>query len=344
MQYNWINEDYESDGVVKLAHEALTLRFGHWSGPGGVERDFFTKLISSVSGKSVEIVDDNFRGNVDINIESVYGASSTPELKSRLYRFVHSHLPGGIPFEGGIHTPNQQPSTKAKLNIFFTAENERPPEGIWNLYFSFDSHSFGGRNHYLPLWWITTTDLLFPKISPWLGKSVTLDELATGRKPDYESREKFCVAFIGKAYPFRMHALSALSKIGKVDVYGGLARNTKKSENVTKFEIAKDYKFFFAFENDLYPGYVTEKAPEAWATGAVPLYWGLDQNKTLNPDALINLVDFSNLDEYVEKVKEVGASKEKWDAIASQPLLLKRPNLEEIKAALLVALESAKVL
>lgn len=329
---------------MKQADKELTLRFGHWSGPDGVERDFFAKLISSVSSKSVEVVDDNFKGNVDINIESVYGASSTPELKSRLYRFAYSHLPGGIPFEGGIHTPNQQPSIKAKLNIFFTAENERPPEGIWNLYFSFDSHSFGGRNHYLPLWWITTTDLLYPKISPWLGKSVTLDELATGRESHYEKREKFCVAFIGKAYPFRMHALTALSKIGKVDVYGGLARNSKKSKNVSKFEVAKEYKFFFAFENDLYPGYVTEKAPEAWATGAVPLYWGLDPNKTLNPDALINLADYATLDEYVEKVREVEGSREKWEAIASQPLLLNKPNLDEIKAALLVALESSKVL
>ncbi len=336
--------EYESDGAVKRADEALTIRFGHWSGPGGVERDFFARLISSVSGKSTEIVDDNFRGKVDINIESVYGASSTPELKSRIYRFVHSHLPGGIPFVGGVHTPNQQPSIKAKLNIFFTAENERPPEGVWDLYFSFDSHSFGGRNHYLPLWWITTTDLLFPKVSPWLGKSVTLDELTKVRESNYESREKFCVAFIGKAYPFRMHALTALSKIGKVDVYGELARNSKKSENVTKFEIAKDYKFFFAFENDLYPGYITEKAPEAWATGAIPLYWGLDPNRTLNPDALINLADFSNLDQYVEKVKEVEVSKEKWEAIASQPLLLKKPNLEEIKAALKIALVSSKVL
>jgi len=232
---------------------------------------------------------------------------------------MHSHLPGGIPFNGGKHTPNQQPSVKAKLNIFFTPENERPPEGIWNLYFSFDLHSFGGRNHYLPLWWITTTDLLFPKISPWLGKSVSIDELSSAREPDYENRTKFCVAFIGKAYPFRI---------------------SEKS----KFEIGKQYRFFYAFENDLYPGYVTEKAPEAWATGAIPLYWGLDANMSLNPNALINLADFSNLEDYIERVREVENSRDLWSSIASQPLLLQKPNLEIIKEALYKALIQAKVL
>lgn len=326
------------------SESSLSLRFGHWSGPGGVEREFFCKLLGAVSGRRVEVLEDNYNGSVDVGIESVYGASSVPDLSSRVYRFMHSHLPGGIPFNGGKHTPNQQPSVKAKLNIFFTPENERPPEGIWNLYFSFDLHSFGGRNHYLPLWWITTTDLLFPKISPWLGKSVSINELSSAREPDYENRTKFCVAFIGKAYPFRMHSLTALSKIGKVDVYGELARNTKKFSEKSKFEIGKQYRFFYAFENDLYPGYVTEKAPEAWATGAIPLYWGLDANMSLNPNALINLADFSNLEDYIERVREVENSRDLWTSIASQPLLLQKPNLEIIKEALYKALIQAKVL
>ena len=328
---------------MMFGNKELSVRFGHWSGPGGVERVFFCKLLEIVSGRRIEVLNDDFRGSVDINIESVYGANTLPDLSSRAYRFMHSHMPNGIPFDGGKHTPNQQPSIRAKVNIFFTPENERPPEGNWDMYFSFDLHGFNSRNHYLPLWWITTTDLLFPKVSPWLGKSVTLDELTKHRVPDYENRTKFCVAFIGKAYPFRMHSLTALSKIGKVDVYGGLARNSKRSTDISKFEIGKKYRFFYAFENDLYPGYVTEKAPEAWATGAVPLYWGLDANKSLNPAALINLSDFSNLENYIERVREVNASRELWTSIASQPLIIQSPSLEAIKEALYRALLQARL-
>lgn len=319
---------------VGFSTKTITMRFGHWSGPFGVEREFFSRLISETSGCSVEIKSDEYGGPVDVNIESVYGASSVPDLQSRMYRFIHSKMPGGIPFDGGRHTPNQQPSIRSKLNIFFTAENERPPEGKWDLYFSFDVHSFRNRNHYLPLWWITTTDLLFPKVSPWLGKPVTINELMNPRATSFQNRKKFCVAFIGKAYPFRMHSLSALSQIGKVDVYGEIARNSKRSGAVNKYEIAQEYRFFYAFENDLYPGYVTEKAPEAWATGAVPLYWGLDVTNSLNSKAMINLADFGSLDDFIENVREINDSEEKWTRIASQPLLIKEPSLDQIKSAL----------
>jgi hypothetical protein len=127
-----------------------------------------------------------------------------------------------------------------------------------------------------------------------------------------------------------MHALTALSKVGKVDVYGGIARNTPRNSAIEKFKIAQDYKFVFAFENDLFPGYVTEKAPEAWATGSIPLYWGFDIRKSFNSAAMLNLMDFPNLDSYVEAVAEVEKSESKWLEIANQPLLLERPSLESV--------------
>ena len=40
--------------------------------------------------------------------------------------------------------------------------------------------------------------------------------------------------------------------------------------------VARNYRYFLCFENDLYPGYVTEKPIEAWASGSVPLWRGID--------------------------------------------------------------------
>lgn len=34
------------------------------------------------------------------------------------------------------------------------------------------------------------------------------------------------------------------------------------------------YKFTIAFENQSYPGYVTEKIADALMAGTVPIYWG----------------------------------------------------------------------
>jgi hypothetical protein len=135
-----------------------------------------------------------------------------------------------------------------------------------------------------------------------------------------------------------MQAISALSAIGKVDVFGGIARNAGRKAALEKYETSKKYKFVFAFENDLFPGYVTEKAPEAWATGAIPLYWGSDPSGYLNQDAMINLANFQNLETFTNRVHEVFNNPQAWHRIANQPILRKKPNLDEVFSVIRTAL------
>lgn len=312
-----------------MEKDDVTLRFSHWAGPVGAESVFFSELIFRATGRKTRIVNDQSK-KVDIEIESVYGATNSNTLVTRARRFVSSHLPGGIDFANPDNSPNQQPSGNARFNIFFTGENERPPQGRWDAYLSFDLNSYKNRNEYLPLWWITSSNILVPTVSPYLGRPITIEQMLKERSTNYQSRKKFCVAFIGKAYPFRMHSIAALSDIDKVDVFGAIARNTKQTSALEKFEIAQDYRFVYSFENDYYPGYVTEKLPEAWATGGVPLYWGSDVTKTMNPASFINAGDYESLEKFVEHVSVVNASEELWSSIAKQPLLLSPPNIEKV--------------
>jgi hypothetical protein len=310
----------------------VTIRFSKWNAPiedYPEEEKVFVELMSMALRRAIKVVYEK-KGKVDIGIESVYGARNVPKLSSRSKRFVQSHIPGGIRFDGGFHTPNQQPTDRARFSVFYTGENERPPEGAWDLYLSFDLHSYRGRNAYLPLWWLTCSDLITPTVAPFLGKALTLAQMLSPRETRLDKRTKFCAAFIGKAYPFRMHALSALSSIGKVDVFGGIARNTRQSRADFKYEVSQQYKFVFCFENDLFPGYVTEKAPEAWGTGAVPLYWGSDPKGYLNQKAMLNLANYPTLENYVEGLAKVNEDKDLWMEIANQPFLQKRPNLDEV--------------
>jgi len=315
----------------------LSVSFANWPNPIGPSEEIFAKLLSLALGREVVVqIEPNLQ--VDICIESVYGRTELPNFQARTYRFLASHTKSGIDFSKRKYSPNQQPSRKAKYSIFFTGENERPPFGDWDCYLSFDLNSYGGRNAYLPLWWITSSDLIQPTVSPYLGRPITINEMLEPRDVDYKSRKKFCVAFIGKAYPFRMQAIAALSSIGKVDVYGGIARNSGKTAAREKFETAQKYKFVFAFENDLFPGYVTEKAPEAWATGAIPLYWGSDPLGYLNQEAMINLANYQNLDKFMRRVSEVSDDSHLWQDIANQPILKKRPNLDEVISVIRTAL------
>jgi hypothetical protein len=309
--------------------QPVTLRFAHWAGPVGQELHFFRELFERATNRPVEIVQDP-SSTVDIQLESVYGGGNIPKFQTRAKRYVKSHLPGGINFDDPLFSTNQQPTGRANFHIFFTGENERPPQGRWDAYLSFDVHSYDGRNSYLPLWWITSSDILVPTVSPYLGRPITIDQMMKHREVDFEKREKFCVAFIGKAYPFRMQSIAALSKIGKVDVFGAIARNTKKTRAIEKFEIAQKYKFVFAFENDHFPGYVTEKLPEAWATGAVPLYWGADITRSMNPDAFMNAADYPTIEDFVTAVAGVAKSPKEWRKIAESPLIINRPSIDGV--------------
>ena len=281
----------------------VTLRFCRWPNPVSEGERVFAVLIEKAINRKVEIVTSD-KGRVDIEIESVYGRNEIPNLTTRAYRFLASHTKQGINFSREKYSTSQQPSGDSDFSVFFTGENERPPFGNWDAYLSFDQHSYGGKNAYLPLWWLTSSDLIMPVVSPYLGKAITIEQMLSKRTTNYEERDKFCVAFIGKAYPFRMQAIAALSKIGKVDVFGGISRNQNRSTAKKKYDTAQNYKFVFAFENDLFPGYVTEKAPEAWATGAVPLYWGLDTCGYINQKSLLNLVNYNNLEESITLIEK----------------------------------------
>jgi len=315
----------------------VTLRFGHWPNEVSGGERVFADLISLAINRPVRIVADH-NSKAEIQIESVYGRNPIPDFRARTYRFLASHTRSGIDFSKSKYSPNQQPSKMAKYSIFFTGENERPPYGDWDCYLTFDLNSYGGKNAYLPLWWITSSDLIRPTVSPYLGRSITLEEMLTPRESNYKNRKKFCVAFIGKAYPFRMQAIAALSAIGKVDVFGGIARNSGRKAASEKYATSQQYKFVFAFENDLFPGYVTEKAPEAWATGAIPLYWGSDPLGYLNQNAMVNLANYQNLEKFTQRVGEISNDPQEWQSIANQPILKKRPNLDEVVSVIRNAL------
>ena len=313
--------------------DSATIRFSRWAGDIEEGLVFFSFLIEPIIGKKLKLV-ENPQIDVDIEISSVYGDPGPTDLKSKIARLFHAKTPGGVPFGSWAKGFNLQPNKRAKVNIFFTGENERPPFGDWDAYLSFDLHNFDGKNAYLPLWWITCTDLAGERSAPYLGETVTVETLLKSRIVNFSERKRFCVAFIGKAYPFRMQSLNAISKIESVEVYGAIARKDVKS----KFAASKEFRFVFAFENDLYPGYVTEKVIEAWATGAIPLYWGSDPKEYINPEAMINLADFESLTEFVAFVEKVNTTPELWEKIAAQPILLKAPDLTEVTDVLKRAL------
>ncbi len=111
-----------------------------------------------------------------------------------------------------------------------------------------------------------------------------------------------------------------------MDVYGRATRKIIESPHT----IARLYNFILCFENDIYPGYVTEKPFEAYLSGAIPLYNGFDKLNFLNPDATINLFQYNSLSDWIDYIKEVDSDASLYKSIYVQPLLIKRPSIEPV--------------
>ena len=93
-------------------------------------------------------------------------------------------------------------------------------------------------------------------------------------------------------------------------------------------EILKKYAFNLCPENSLYPGYYTEKIPEAFLSKSLPISWADSNiNCDFNDKSFVNLLHYSkdNFTEIISLLKEENFLKK----FTNEPLLLKEPNLDD---------------
>jgi len=306
--------------------KTISLRFRDF--PLGSDMSALKSLIEIASELEVKICEDVSK-LVDVEITGPYGGVSdsykTPLIK-RASRGVLSQITKGEHVSIPSLAVGLTPNPLARINIWYTGENERPPFGKWDLLLGFDAKLPSKNNFYLPLWIFTSTDLISKlDISFWGRKEPTIIELLKSRELK-EQKEKFACAFIGKNYPIRLHAINELRKIGKVDVFGQGSRRIVERPS----EIAKQYRFTICFENDLYPGYVTEKPFEAYLSGTIPIYYGIDSEQFLNPSALLNLDNFDSLDKWLYRIDKLNSDPTLYEITYSEPLLLKSPDLSDL--------------
>lgn len=285
----------------------------------------FLELVKIATGKEVILVPVTNKG-IDIAFCGPYHGGVGDYKNSLLRKAIRAGVskigPGRHLLVSGI-AGGVQPLDNARKNVWFTGENERPPFGEWDAYFSFEIDDMGGKNVYWPMAWLAT-NLLFPNASSTLWNSRILDiETSTKPRPIYgKDKRKFACAFVGKAYPFRIQLLKMISELGQVDIFGEASRRPVKS----KYEIAKNYKFMICPENDLYPGYVTEKPVEAYVSETIPIYSGIDSSKMLNKNALINYVDYLSKDIFLTEI-EACLKKNAYNEKFTEPLFSRKPTL-----------------
>lgn len=252
---------------------------------------------------------------VDIEVSSV---KPFPSLVARAWAFAkarhNTHY--SIQYREALSYGSPQYGGPSRRRIWYCGENIRVPMG-YDLTLSCDIDDYAGSNVYAPFWLSRVDSGLTNRCAAPRAQLIG-DDLVRCRRVDQE-RPHFCAVVISNPHPLRIRAISALSVLGKVDVFG----RAMGRPIADKQELLSNYRFSLVFENDLYPGYVTEKPFDAWAAGTVPLWWGDDAAGYLNPDALVNLATLSSLAEFVELVADLERDVHARTRITQEPLLLR---------------------
>lgn len=317
--------------------DEITIGFrGFW--PAFDPFAFFIPFVANALGHPLR--PQRSGGPLDLEIVSVFPEGKPPGPLGTLVGRYRHRLPARWRADLGN---GARPSDLARVSIWYSGENIRPPVGRWDATWSFDLDPLGGTNAYLPVWMIgmdfswsvpahgaTPPQTSSLTDSNFLGRRLRSEELLRERAGDAGRRSKFCCAFINNPEPIRMHAIEALKAVGDVDVFGRVSGRPV----VDKASVARDYQFVLSFENDVYPGYVTEKPFEAWATGAVPIWRGIDPAGYLNPAAVVNQLDYRDLAEMAAAVAQMRRDGPALTKISSLPILSRPPQLDAIAGQL----------
>lgn len=201
--------------------------------------------------------------------------------------------------------------------IWVTFENRRIPSQGVDLTISFDLDDNGGRNIYFPL--IFSYIDFLGKNSSYVRHRISFEMLKQFRSEIGIplERRKFACAFINNPDPVRLRFIKELEAFGLVDVFGRYSGNYVEN----KVDLGNNYLLSVCFENDLFPGYVTEKPLEAWLSRSVPIYWGDDAAGLLNSKAVINLSTSNSFKESAREVFELSKDFKRLAEIIREPLI-----------------------
>ncbi len=225
----------------------------------------------------------------------------------------------------------------APRTLYQTGENTR-----WNAIpcdFSISSDlGVPATNHFrFPLWmsmfdW--THEGVNSKSVDRFGPLVKIEQLMRPLGPQ-NGRKARAILISSHLKEPRATLLRAVKSVMEVDCYGEafVSHPSLANRDFLKVDVCRDKQFALCPENSLYPGYYTEKIPDAFACGCIPITW-CDGNvcHDFNPNAIINMARYAATG-YAEGLRAALEPKS-LEMLGDQPLLLDLPTLDGIKAFL----------
>lgn len=218
------------------------------------------------------------------------------------------------------------------ITLFHTAENLRHAHIKADFAISHDLNIGTDRHFRLPYWmemidW--SHEGLVGNRNPRYGDLLKLERLQAPLGDQFLKRPQRAVLMTSHMREPRAACFSALQQVMPVDGMGPYFDKDIKyhhSSGFLKKEILQHYAFNLCPENGIHAGYVTEKIPEAFAAGCLPIaFVDGSVNRDFNPKAFMNLATIISND--FEQLGRLLKSNNHLKDYASQPLVIGSPTI-----------------
>ena len=270
----------------------------------------------------------------------IYGAFYKPQLKP--YRWLPK------PLRPAAHLLHSQLSARQyrALTLFHTCESVRHDVFQTDYSISFDLGVQSTRHLRLP-YWMELVDWSHEGITgntnPRYGELLSLKKMQAPFGNQFLRRPQKAAMITSHLLEPRKMLFEAVDKAVGVAGFGPYFNLEIKNHHQSNFEkrtVLEQFAFNLCPENHLYPGYYTEKIPESFLSGALPLGWAdAYVCADFNPHAFINLEplawqNFAPLSPLLQSTQQL-------TAFCDQPLILNQPSLSSAKTFLAMVLEEA---
>jgi hypothetical protein len=189
----------------------------------------------------------------------------------------------------------------AKVRVYHTAENTRYEPEMYDYSITSDLGVTSANHFRMPNWWDSVDWSKYGINHPPSPRIRRLIDLGTLLRPLGESvlnRPRKAAIFASHMREPRLTLFKAVAAEIAVDGYGPYFKSSITNHNssgIYKDDILRTYMCSLCPENSMYPGYYTEKVPESYAAGSIPITWA-DQNiaTDFKVGSYINLADYAS--------------------------------------------------
>ena len=307
----------------------------------GVPSDYKTSLVPAIChnlGYQIEWVEPKQCDLMIIGSFHNFGKKKLAWCPKPLRPLVSS-INNGI--QSIIPASNKQP-----LILFQTGENLRHDFVCNDYALTFDL-GISSSHHFRMPYWMEVADWSSEGVTgntnPRYGKLLDVNRLLQPLGHDFLMRPQKAAIFASHLREPRGTLLNAVKNQIEVVEFGKSFNPNIKNHSesgLIKFDELQAFAFNLCPENGMHPGYYTEKIPEAFMAGCLPITWADENVKVdFNPQAFINLAPMSA--EHFAELGQILHSKSKLAQYAEQPLLLQRPSLDPLKSYLKNLIQTA---